>query len=735
MKKFILPLCVFAALPLFAAHQNTERLTAEQLSSRMETMRDYDWGQGAGKLEAYIYPLYFTATSDPKSAAALEKKAVEELASNPANLRYKLLLAQTLEICGIQTSAMQLADLIIKDSAKADNLPWIERAIASYGRSSDPKAKDALLKLAANKSDGVACAAITALGVRREALQEIAKIASFSVKNDKRFMAASIALSRIGGAKALKALEGLYSKAKSPKQKQIVADSAFALLSAPKAPKADAFANKVLADANSPAGAKLEAYATLVRSGVAPAPKDGEQATIAIEVVKKNPKLAIPAYLDLAKLDEAHQVLMVNALSARGEGYDKILALTPKTPELAEAILIAAAKMGADKDFKKLVSFAPLFKDNQYREMASYISAVKGDKKVLKLSELSKSASAPEQAFISAALDKLDASSCVDVLIKDVKDGDTNAKIAALKALNTAISKCDAVFVSICGLYPNLTDPQVVSTAQRLLVNISRMKCDNKMFAAAKAQFDAAKDAKTKSFFLRFAAPNGGKAAAEFLGSAYSAGFKDEALREFAKWTNENAFATLQRLDKSDPSNSAAIRDVYIKLLRAAKASDAYVQYIVKTHKNEREMVLINMLEMPDFTKCSAKKLPGGMTGWATHGEAELRKAFDGDIKTRWATGCSRIPGMGLMFEFPNAETISGFEFELANSRNDRVLGPVVFVGDSLDNMKKVEFEHIKAEHSDIIKFKKPQNIKVFCIESTKEQGGNWCAYEIKVIK
>ena len=71
MKKTLFALCLFAAFGAFA--DNTAKMSAGELCSAMQDMRSYDWGQGAAKLEGYLYPLYRTATAD-KAAAALRRR-------------------------------------------------------------------------------------------------------------------------------------------------------------------------------------------------------------------------------------------------------------------------------------------------------------------------------------------------------------------------------------------------------------------------------------------------------------------------------------------------------------------------------------------------------------------------------------------------------------------------------------------------------------------------------------
>lgn len=83
----------------------------------------------------------------------------------------------------------------------------------------------------------------------------------------------------------------------------------------------------------------------------------------------------------------------------------------------------------------------------------------------------------------------------------------------------------------------------------------------------------------------------------------------------------------------------------------------------------------------------------------------------------------------------PDSQAVKGIELMLGSSRNDRVLDPKVFVGDELNNMRKLEFNYEKADSSDILTFKKPETFKYICLVNTKASGGNWSIHEVKIQK
>ena len=218
MKKTLFTLCFFATALSFAAHPNSKPASAEEICSAMQDMRSYDWGQSSGKLEAYLYPLYRTSTSDKKAAAAIEQKAVEELKGGQGTTRYKELLGETLAICGISSTANELADIVAKNCSKEENRRWIERVMIALGRASDKGAKDALLKLSGVKGY-VSIDAISALGSRGEADKEIAKILASAGKDKQKYYASVAALARISSPVSFKALLTAMSKAPEPAMK------------------------------------------------------------------------------------------------------------------------------------------------------------------------------------------------------------------------------------------------------------------------------------------------------------------------------------------------------------------------------------------------------------------------------------------------------------------------------------------------------------------------------------
>ncbi len=739
MKKLLLSLCLLASLQAFA-QSNSDKLTAAEITANMEKMRSYNWGEGERPLEHYIYSVYRTGTADRAQAAEIEKKAVSELQSLAGNQRYKLLLAQTLEICGIQNSANAVAEIVVKNCAKAENKPWIDRLVTAIGVSEDKSAKDALLKLAKSKCGYVAAGAVTALGYRGEGGAEILaamKAQMSSGFRDSQMTYASMnALSRLGGDPAVKALFEAYKKASDGALKQSLAEALFTAAAKAKPAVMDGVCSEILNDKNALLGVKIAAYANLVRRGKAPAPASADFTIAAIDVVKRNKSVKIPAFLSLASLDEPLQVLMVEALTARGEGYDEIIKLSPKSSDLAEAVTNAASKMGSDKDYAKLLSFAPLYDKRAAKRAAYYITAIPAENKVVKLNAAAQNGSPEVQSLVAAALDNLDSSSAMDVLLKEVADGDPASKVQALKALGTAQAKSSDVFVKVAGMYPGFKDAPVVSAAQRLMVGASRVACTPEMFKAAVAQYNLAKDAKTKGFFLRFAAPYGGADAAEFLASAYMAGFKNEALREFGNWTNENAFESLKKLEKADGANKAKIRATMVSILKLNNMRESpMIKYISQTASNDMERNLINMIEMPNFGDSQVSTFKNGIKGKATHNNGNLKNAFDGDIGTRWDSSGSRTPGMGVMFELPKAETLKGVELLLGSSGGDRVQAPMVFGGDSMDNMRKLAVKYGKENGKDVIEFEKPQNLKAICIVNTKAQGGYWSIHEVSLMK
>lgn len=742
MKKTFLLFGLFAGSALFAL-QPSDKLSVQDMSARIESMRNFEWTGNKHELVSYVYPLYYTATADEKQALEIEKKLLSELESGQGNLRYKMLLAQSLEISGIQQSAMALAEEILKASKSAENQGWCERIISALGSASDPDANKALLKIFAGASEPLKISAMSALSTRKAGFKEAAGVLNSQIasgfKNLPLTYASIAAMSNLGGENSMKGLALAYKKAKNPAVKLAASTAYFTAASNLKkaSAAAESFAAEIMADKQANLPTKLQAYAYQLKTSKASKPQSRDFELLAIDLLRMNPSLPIPTFLSLQNLDESAQTMLVQVLTDRGVGYDEIIKLNPKTPELAEAIARAAAKMGSQKDYQKLLSFAPLFSDKRaMRAISIYIADVNGENKTHTLSALQKGADASVSDLIAATLENLDSSSAAAELIEQVKSGDSTSQLNAIKTLSSAQAKAPEIFVALCEIYPSIKDSGVLSAMQRLMVAQSRLSCTDAMLQAAIAQFNSAKDAKARNFFIRFASETSSKAAAEFLAGAYSKGMKSEALREFGKWKNDTAFDALMKLEKANKADKAKIRDVMVSILTKNALFDSpVVKYISSTAINERERNLLTMLEVPTFGDSKFVDVGGGVKAIANRGGEDVKKAFDGDMTTRWASNGNREPGIGFMVELPQAESVKSVELMLANSRGDRVLEPKVFVGDSPSNLRKADVKYSKAEDKDVFTFAKPEKFKVICIVNTKDSGGFWSIYEFKFVK
>lgn len=742
MKKTFLLFGLFAGSALFAL-QPSDKLSVQDMSSRIESMRNFEWAGNKHELLSYLYPLYYTATANSEQALELEKKLAGELLSGQGNLRYKMLLAQSLEISGIQQSAMALAEEILKASKAAENQGWCERVISALGSATDPDANKALLKIFASASEPLKISAMSALSTRKAGFKEAAGVLNSQIASGFKSLpltyASIAAMANIGGENAMKGLALAYRKAKSSAVKLAASTAYFTAASELKKPSAaaESFAAEIMSDKQANLSSRLQAYAYQLKTAKASKPESRDFELLAIDLLRMNPNLPIPSFLSLQNLDEAAQTMLVQVLTDRGVAYDEIIKLNPKTPELAEAIARAAAKMGSQKDYQKLLSFAPLFGDKRaMRAISIYIADINGENKTHMLSALQKGADASVSDLISATLENLDSSSAATELIAQVKSGDTASQLNAIKTLSSAQAKAPEIFVALCGIYPSVKDAGVLSAMQRLMVAESRLSCNDAMLKAAIEQFNATKDAKTRNFFIRFASETSSKAAADFLAGVYAKGMKNEALREFAKWKNDTAFDALMGLEKANPSDKAKIRDIMVSVLTKNALFDSpVVKYISSTAINERERNLLTMLEVPTFGENRFVDVGGGMKAIANRGGGDVKRAFDGNMSTRWASNGNREPGIGFMVELPQAESVKGVELMLGNSRGDRVLEPKVFIGESPTNLRKAEVKYSKAADKDVLTFAKPEKFKVICIVNTQESGGFWSIYEFKFIK
>lgn len=717
---------------------------AEAAINGIKGLRDIDFGSDKDEKLGAIAPTFFrayqAATTSKEAASAIEKICVAELKAKSGTLRYRKALSELLQVTGAESSAADIAEIIVRDDA-ADkmNRYYTESLFISLARTKNPEATKVLAKLASSKTEYLRADAVTALSYQNPtaSLKFFADTLNASNADEKMAWTALSAIPRVGTPQAYAALLSAYKTAKSDKIKIQAAQLAFAHSELDSA-AAGNFAAEIYGNAKLPDALRTLAAIELVKAG-----KDIKQDVILEDVIGylgNFPKTKIPASLEIDKLPEHLQAEMIYALIKRGEGFDKIIAITPKSAGTVLAMAEATAQMGKVEDAEKVAKFAGLLDNRQLDSAAFTLASVKSAGKLLKFVDMaSKMAEgSPERNLISKTTTYVDASSSVDRLFSIVTGGGSEKdKQEAIKALENAVIKNGEVFIKATTLYtkaPEALQGQLL----RLMVACSRRGCEDNMIEVAQKVMADIKNPATKAVFLRFANDNAGVAGAKMCVEAYKQGLKDKALEALSKWENDSALEPMTELSKEvqAPAEKKAIQSAMITVIGRSGAVDSpAAEFLLANAVDPKDKKVLEKLKRLNLGTAQIFDLKSGITGTALFGAGDLKNAFDGNRNSRWSTGRNREAGQWIQFELPKVRPIVGIILDLNTSTGDSILQPKVYVGESMEDFDEVEIVFTKgANKEDVMMFKAPKKAKLIRIENGGSSGGWWSIHEVVLV-
>lgn len=110
-----------------------------------------------------------------------------------------------------------------------------------------------------------------------------------------------------------------------------------------------------------------------------------------------------------------------------------------------------------------------------------------------------------------------------------------------------------------------------------------------------------------------------------------------------------------------------------------------------------------------------------------------VEAAFDGNRKTSWGSGCDRTPGQWFFVGLETIRKINSIELYTGEYSDNGAMSPIVYVGEKIDNMKRVEILERQGTDSDIIFFKKPIRARFIRVENGALKSGMWRICEFVV--
>ena len=110
-----------------------------------------------------------------------------------------------------------------------------------------------------------------------------------------------------------------------------------------------------------------------------------------------------------------------------------------------------------------------------------------------------------------------------------------------------------------------------------------------------------------------------------------------------------------------------------------------------------------------------------------------VEAAFDRDRKTSWGSGEDRKPGQWFFVGLDAVRKINSIELDSGEYKDNGVISPIVYAGERLEEMRRVEILERQGSDSDIIVLKKPIRAKFIRVENGALKSGMWRICEFVV--
>jgi|GEM_PF-330349 len=706
------------------------------IMNSLSDFKDLQYGQFAVPMQNSYFRIIQSVSHNKELSKEAEQVILAELKSNEGTDRYKMYIAQCLEVLGANYTAKELGEFINVKASDKDYAQVTNRLVSLMARSKDANAAETLKKLATHKEEYIRLSAVLALGNLRDAknckfLEDV--LAKASKAQDANMLQSALGALAITPSKdAPAAIFKAYKATNDANLKNYAAISY----------SSSAFENDVvdvdslkaiLAEKFPLKSAKSTAAILLTKAGKFIDPQDDDVLMNVINFIGLNKDVKVPAEITFDKISDSLKPAFVNALARRGEAFDKIIALEPSDSKLALAITNAAMVMGEGKDFAKLSTFAPLYNEADTRAAAFLIASVRTKDKAQKLMQEIQKASDKPKDLLEAALAQTDTSSSIDFLIDLVKSGNEDVKISALKALSGAVVGSSEAFERIAAIFPTL-EGKAKQQASVTMVAASRRDAGDRVVAATKKLFEKLTDKKDKTFVLRFASENSAQAGVDFLLEVYKSGMQAEALKEMTSWKNDSVLDTLVKMAQNASANEEkqAIQDTIIAVIVKLNAVNTpAADYILNNALREKDASYMKRLKALNLDPKSVVTLPSGFKAASSNNIGGLQEMFDGNRNSRWATNAPMQAGQFVHVELPEAKRMTGFVLELGISIHDGVDNPRVFAGSSMEDFDEVNYSYRLEGTKQIFTFSDVKEIKMLRIESTSDKQFYWSIYEL----
>jgi len=504
----------------------------------------------------------------------------------------------------------------------------------------------------------------------------------------------------------------------------------------------DHFKNKISFAAE---GAKLTLPAAL--------PQDKTQALRVIRYVMTHPQTPVPAYLKLDEIRDADlKTAMIYALGYRKEGLEELRAVTPQNGEEAIALAYAFSRMGDGSDIVRAVKYAKLLNKDQTPRMAVNVLAIPAKDKLQVLSDSMKTDDKAQALLVAEIFGRLDIAALAQSLLKDFDAANDSQKFAIAKILDTLASP--ETFIAMVQRLPAQKDQQVRNVVYKILVRSATDGVTPEMFAALKSVYDnpGASDA-DKRFLLRFAPAASTAQALALCESAYKAGYTAEVVRYLSQWNGKAAFAALIKIAENsvDAKQKAVARAAIVTLINKAGPDAAAYAYVFKDASDSEKTELVKLaVEKPDSdvakfleangqaeaAKAIIQKIKSSrpvLTSSHNGAKSATQAAFDGNLKSRWATGKPIEKGMWIMFDLGYPKGVSEILLDSASSKSDRPATANVYAGDDPEKLTELKGAYSADGAKAFVRFPAGFAARYVKIISTDASGSWWSIHEAEI--
>ncbi|HPC17404.1 MAG TPA: HEAT repeat domain-containing protein [Candidatus Hydrogenedentes bacterium] len=639
-------------------------------------------------------------------------------------------------------------------------------------------ADKALLNALAGAKGMVKIGIVNSLGVRRcEAA--VKALAPLATDKDKAVAEAALAaLGRIGGEKAVNALDGV-KKGLAPELGCAWADAYLLCADKMRAAGDNAGAAKryeAIFNSEKAANLRVAAFNGRVAAlGDAGLPLVVEALTGADTFLRaaalpfvRNFKgsAATEAFAGaMGKLDGVGQALLLAALADRGDpaALGAVNAAAKSGDHgVRVAALAATGKLGGAAsvpDLAKAATSADKAEKDAARGSLDQLRGTDVDDAIV--AEIKKGDAAVRTELIRS-LGARNAMATVPVLLETAKDADEGVRAESFKTLGVLAGEKDVpalveLLISVQGDNARREAEKAVVAASKTIADETRQS-DGVLAALPKAKSQTAK----ASFYTvlgQIGANSGLDAVSKAANKKDEAG--EAALRALAGWPKAEALDPVMALVKKNAKDEVrrvvamrgALRLLELPGKPAEAKLDAYAQLMKLAAKpDEKKMVLgglggmsgpgalalvepcLAVEELQKEAALAAEKIKiNGYKATASANAGEAPKAFDGKPDTRWHSGAAQKPDMSYTLDLGAEYEVSKITLDCSASAGDYPRGYKVFVSNDKSNWGDVVAEGKGAGPVTEIAFTPKTGQHIHIVQTGSDEKNVWSINELKV--